>query len=78
MNHVGMSLLKLKEPVYFLNNEQYPVKLLFCIAAIDHTTHLKALSQLTRLLSKKDNQELLKETESLAQVRSVIKAYSTN
>lgn len=78
VNHVGMSLLKLKEPVYFLNNEQYPVKLLFCIAAIDHTTHLKALSQLTRLLSKKDNQELLKETESLAQVRSVIKAYSTN
>ncbi|MDI5790805.1 PTS sugar transporter subunit IIA [Bacillus licheniformis] len=38
----------------FLDDEQYPVRLLFCIAAVDHTTHLKALSQLTRLLSNKE------------------------
>ncbi|TWM73232.1 Ascorbate-specific PTS system EIIA component [Bacillus licheniformis] len=75
---VGMSLLKLKEPVYFLDDEQYPVRLLFCIAAVDHTTHLKALSQLTRLLSNKENQDSLKETESLEHIKRLIEAYSSN
>ncbi|MED1738851.1 BglG family transcription antiterminator [Bacillus swezeyi] len=77
VNKVGMSLLKLKKPVYFLDDKQYPVKLLFCIAAVDQTTHLKALSQLTRLLSNKDNQNVLKETESMERVRDLIKAYSS-
>lgn len=77
VNKVGMSLLKLKKPVYFLDDKQYPVKILFCIAAVDQTTHLKALSQLTRLLSNKDNQNVLKETESMERVRELIKAYSS-
>jgi transcriptional antiterminator/mannitol/fructose-specific phosphotransferase system IIA component (Ntr-type) len=71
---VGMSFLKLNKPVDFLNDETYPVRLLFCIAAIDNTTHLKALSQLTTLLNEK--LEFLKELESLEEIIALFSQYS--
>ena len=71
---VGMSFLKLNKPIYFLNKKEHPVRLLFCIAAIDNTTHLKALSQLTTLLNEK--LELLKELESLEEIISLFGEYS--
>lgn len=76
VNKVGMSFLKLKTPVYFLDNENYPVRLLFCIAAIDNTTHLKALSQLTKLLSNSKNIDLLKEVDSMESILEMFKQYS--
>ncbi|SHS83155.1 Ascorbate-specific phosphotransferase enzyme IIA component [Mycobacteroides abscessus subsp. abscessus] len=76
VNKVGMSFLKLKTPVYFLENENYPVRLLFCIAAIDNTTHLKALSQLTKLLSNSKNIDLLKEVDSMDSILEMFKQYS--
>ncbi len=76
VNKVGMSFLKLKTPVYFLDNENYPVRLLFCIAALDNTTHLKALSQLTKLLSHSENIELLKEVDSMESILEMFKQYS--
>jgi mannitol/fructose-specific phosphotransferase system IIA component (Ntr-type) len=71
---VGMSFLKLRKPVNFLNNEMYPVRLLFCIAAIDNTTHLKALSQLTTLLNER--LDLLKEMESIEEILNLFSQYS--
>ncbi|MEH7494305.1 BglG family transcription antiterminator [Neobacillus niacini] len=76
VNEVGMSFLKLDEPVYFLNDEKYPVRLIFCIAAIDNTTHLKALSQLTKLLSENNNVGLLKELETTEDILALFERYS--
>jgi ascorbate PTS system EIIA or EIIAB component len=76
VNQVGMSFLKLKTPVYFLDNENYPVRLLFCIAAIDNTTHLKALSQLTKLLNNSKNIDRLKEDDSTQNILELFKQYS--
>jgi mannitol/fructose-specific phosphotransferase system IIA component (Ntr-type) len=69
-----MSFLKLRNPVNFLNNEMYPVRLLFCIAAIDNTTHLKALSQLTTLLNER--LDFLKEMESIEEILDLFSQYS--
>ncbi|MMZ69286.1 Ascorbate-specific phosphotransferase enzyme IIA component [compost metagenome] len=76
VNQVGMSFLKLNKPVYFLNDEKYPVRLLFCVAANDNKTHLKALTQLTKLLSDTKNIELLKEEESIEKILDLFKLYS--
>jgi len=76
VNQVGMGFLKLNQPVYFLNDKKHPVRLLFCIAAIDNTTHLKALSQLTKLLSQKDNIQILKEISSIENFIALFKQYS--
>jgi ascorbate PTS system EIIA or EIIAB component len=77
VNQVGMSFLKLNKPVYFLNDEKYPVRLLFCIAAVDNSTHLKALAQLTKLLSEKNNINILKELQSTEEIMDLIKHYSS-
>ncbi|MEH6941078.1 BglG family transcription antiterminator [Bacillus sp. JJ722] len=73
VNKLGMSLLKLSKPVYFLNDEKNPVTILFCLAAIDNTTHLKALSQLTQLLSDKEQMERLKSIETIEEMEQLIK-----
>ncbi|MFP7473079.1 BglG family transcription antiterminator [Niallia taxi] len=76
VNQVGMSFLKLNQPVNILNDDKYPVRLFFCIAACDNTTHLKALSQLTKLLSNRKNIEMLKETNSIEGILKLFKLYS--
>lgn len=76
VNNVGMSFLKLNQPVYFSSDEKNPARLLFCIAAVDNTTHLRALSQLTKLLSENTNVEFLKETESTEKILDLFKQYS--
>lgn len=73
---IGMSFLKLTKPIYFLNDKNYPVQLLFFLAAIDNKSHLKALSQLTKLLSKKENIEFLKEAQSKEDIAALFQKYS--
>ncbi|MDF2614207.1 MAG: transcriptional antiterminator, BglG [Clostridia bacterium] len=56
---MGMSFLKLREPVNVLNNPDKEVKLLITLAAVDSKTHLKALAQLSNLLSDTQSREEL-------------------
>lgn len=73
VNQVGMSLLRVNQPVYLLDNEKYPVELFICLAAIDSQTHLKALSQLTKLLSNKEAIKQFKELQSKEELYAFIK-----
>ncbi|TLS35212.1 BglG family transcription antiterminator [Pseudalkalibacillus caeni] len=56
---LGMSFLRLKEPVYFSDKDKHRVQLVIILAAIDNQTHLKALAQLTEMLSVEENVERL-------------------
>lgn len=56
---LGMSFLQLKEPVYFSDKEKHRAQLVIVLAAIDNQTHLKALAQLTGMLSDEGNVEQL-------------------
>ncbi|MGI1690430.1 BglG family transcription antiterminator [Thermoanaerobacter uzonensis] len=47
---IGMSLITLKNSVNFGNKENDPVKIVVSLCAIDHSSHLKALSELVELL----------------------------
>ncbi|KPL60266.1 BglG family transcription antiterminator [Rossellomorea vietnamensis] len=59
VEQLGMSFLGLKEPVYFSEKEKHRAQLIIVLAAIDNQTHLKALAQLTELLSNEGNVEKL-------------------
>ncbi|UXH46265.1 BglG family transcription antiterminator [Rossellomorea vietnamensis] len=59
VEQLGMSFLRLEEPVYFSEKEKHRAQLIIVLAAIDNQTHLKALSQLTELLSNEGNVEKL-------------------
>lgn len=69
----GMSVLKLQEPVFLLNDEQQKVDLLFCLAASDNKKHLEALSSLTNLLSNKQTLKQLKEAKTSQEFITIIK-----
>lgn len=47
---IGMSLITLSEPINFGNKENDPVKIVVSLCAIDHSSHIKALSELANFL----------------------------
>lgn len=74
VNHLGMSVLKLTKPVFFPGEK--PVRAFFILAAIDQTTHLKALAQLTELLGNEQDVSLLLEADTVDDIVEVLNRYS--
>lgn len=56
---LGLSLLRLSNPVNFGHEKNDPVKLVIGLSSVDAEMHLNALRQLARLLSDKQNKEVL-------------------
>lgn len=48
---LGFSLLRLKRPVYLLDMEEHPIRLVIVIAALDNKLHQRALGTLANILS---------------------------
>lgn len=76
VNKVGMSLLKLTHPTHLLNEEKNSVKIFICLAAIDNQTHLKALAQLTKLLSDPEKLGKLKAAKTKQDIIDLVSEYS--
>ncbi len=76
VNQLGMTLLQLKKQVPFSENGSKPVNLVIVLAAVDGDTHLKALNQLTKILSKKSLKEELIAAESPEVIYSIIADHS--
>lgn len=51
VNKIGISIAVLKDPVEFGNKSNDPVKYVFCLAAIDNFTHLRAMGDLAEILA---------------------------
>ncbi|MCZ2258618.1 BglG family transcription antiterminator [Sporosarcina sp. G11-34] len=73
---LGMTLLKLQKPTHLLNDEANEVEIFICLAAIDNQTHLKALAQLTTLLSDPVKLKLLKEAEVKQDILDLVEEFS--
>ncbi|WP_338652561.1 BglG family transcription antiterminator [Sporosarcina psychrophila] len=73
---LGMSLLKLKKSAHLLNSEANQVEIFICLAAIDNQTHLKALAQLTKLLSDPIKLQYLKEAETKQDILDLVSEFS--
>ncbi|GGJ73800.1 MULTISPECIES: BglG family transcription antiterminator [Virgibacillus] len=73
VERLGMSFLRLKEPVYFSDEEKHRAQLIIVLAAIDNETHLTALSQLTELLSEEEKVTHLIKAESIEDVQHMMK-----
>jgi mannitol operon transcriptional antiterminator len=69
---ICMSLITLKEPVKFGNTDNDPVKIAVTIGAIDHHTHLQALSQLIELFTNKNNVNKIISGSDVAQVINIV------
>jgi mannitol operon transcriptional antiterminator len=73
---IGMSFLQIKNGCPFSEKEEHRVHILFVLAAVDNETHLKALSQLTKMLSDNGNMERLFTANTVEEVFDLIQQYS--
>lgn len=70
---IGISLMTLKEPVVFGHKVNDPVKIVIGLCAVDHQTHLAALSELVEILNDKEKIELILQAESPKEIMNVVK-----
>ncbi|MGX7350229.1 PTS sugar transporter subunit IIA [Dolosicoccus paucivorans] len=73
VNEVGLSLLKVKEPVLLLDDESHPIKVFITLASPDNETHLEALSSLTQILMDKEKLNALLEAETSQEIEDILK-----
>ncbi|MCF1684750.1 PTS sugar transporter subunit IIA [Tetragenococcus halophilus] len=59
VHEIGMSLITLDKGINFGNKENDPVYTVICLAAVDHNSHLKALSELVESLKEDSFNQLL-------------------
>lgn len=73
VNKLGMSLITLKNPVAFGNDEYDPVSIVICICAVDSESHIDVLSNLMELLEDEEFIKLAKEAHSEKEIIDYIK-----
>lgn len=73
---LGMSVLRLDKGVSFSNTGEKEVKLFIVLAAIDDEKHLKALSQLTTMMTDQENIKKLKAADSAEKMMEIIDYYA--
>lgn len=77
VNRIGMSMLKLDEPVYLLDDASHEIRLIICIAAVDNQTHLRALSHLTAILREPEKLQQLVESTDFDAIKDLLKEDTT-
>lgn len=69
---IGLSLTVLKKPVCFNHIENDPVKYLFCLSAIDSSSHLELLSELVHYLEDESFLSILDKAEKPEEILDYI------
>lgn len=72
VNKLGISVITLDPPVPFNHEENDPVSIVFCLAAIDNTSHLKMMSTLVRLINEDGKIEELSKQETIDDFKKVL------
>lgn len=73
VNKLGMSLLKVEQPVRILGEEKHEVTIFICLAAVDNESHLRALSNLTKILTDTEKLEQLLQAQTKVEILDVLK-----
>lgn len=73
---IGLSIVTLKEPVVFGHPKNDPVKIVVGLCAIDHQSHLKALTELADILMNEKKVEEIINADSQQEIMKIIKGES--
>ena len=72
---LGMSLIRLKNPVPFGIEELDPIEFVCCLSVVDHKSYLKAFFHLVNMLKNEDYRVLLREAKSAEEIAKIITKY---
>lgn len=74
VNEISMSLLRLRKGVTFAKD--YSIQLVFIIATLDKDRHLRALTQLMRLVRNDQDRQQIINAKSVYEIHEIIKKYA--
>jgi len=69
---IGFSIVTLAEPVVFGHPTNDPVKLVIALCAVDHQTHLKALSELADIIADETKVRQIEDARSADVISNII------
>ncbi|MHA1505595.1 MAG: PTS sugar transporter subunit IIA [Candidatus Asgardarchaeia archaeon] len=72
---VGLSIMTLKKPVIFGNEENDPVRICIAFASPDTHQHVKILASLANILQSKEDIEAISNAKTPQEVIEIIKKY---
>lgn len=72
VNKLGMSVATLAEPVVFGNEENDPVKIIFCLAAVDSFSHLNIMKSLIELINDEAKIDRLARCTEVADFETIL------
>jgi len=74
----GFSFIRLKEPIPFGSQENDPVDMIFALGAVDHSSHVLALLELTKILSTPEKVAYLRKEDDTAKIAQTLMSWSEN
>ncbi|MBT2758070.1 BglG family transcription antiterminator [Mesobacillus foraminis] len=72
VNKLGVSVMTLEKPVNFGNPENDPVKIVFCLAAVDSYSHLNVMKNLIELINDEDRLDQLITSKDVSLFNQVL------
>ncbi len=72
VNRLGISVATLAEPVVFGNEENDPVKIIFCLAAVDSFSHLNIMKSLIELINDETKIERLTSCNNVTDFEAIL------
>ncbi|MGL5244418.1 MAG: PTS sugar transporter subunit IIA [Sarcina sp.] len=75
VNHVGASLITLKTPVEFGNEEYDPVKVVICLCAKNHESHIELLKDLMVVLEDDEFIKKINLCKSKKDIVNLLESY---
>lgn len=72
VNELGISVATLKQPVEFGSELNDPVRIIFCLAAIDSYSHLSIMKTLVNLINDEKKIEKLIESKSIKDFKTIL------
>ncbi|AGK56024.1 BglG family transcription antiterminator [Bacillus sp. 1NLA3E] len=72
VNKLGISVMTLQEPVNFGNPDNDPVKIIFCLAAVDSYSHLNMMKNLIELINDEEKLDQLISAKDVKMFNQVL------
>ena len=72
---MGLSLIRLKTPISFGNEESEPVEFVCCLSAVDQKSHLKAFFHLVNMLQNQEFKRALREAVDTETMIAIIEHF---
>lgn len=72
VNRLGVSVATINEPIAFGNEENDPVKIIFCLAAVDSYSHLNIMKSLIALINDEEKIDRLSKEADVDRFKEIL------